>query len=111
MSKTGDTTRNGMRRLLRRSRLAAIVAFVLVALSVLITSRDFLSMHTDPPIYPGSGVTAVVKLSAYFSALSGTAADTDVYILEGPEPGGTVLVLGGTHPNEPASSLTAVTLI
>jgi hypothetical protein len=31
-----------------------------------------------------------------------------VYIQSGEEPGGTVLIMGGTHPNEPSSALTAV---
>jgi len=37
-----------------------------------------------------------------------TAADTPVFIQQGAQPGGTVLVMGGTHPNEPAGTLTAV---
>jgi hypothetical protein len=50
-------------------------------------------------------------LSDYSSGIEGTAADTDIYFMQGSESGGTALVLGGTHPNEPASSVTAITLL
>jgi hypothetical protein len=50
-------------------------------------------------------------LSDYFPGIESTAFDTDVYFLEGEEPGGTALILGGTHPNEPASSVTAITVL
>jgi Succinylglutamate desuccinylase / Aspartoacylase family len=92
-------------------RLSAVLIFILVGICILLTSRNFLSMHEDPPIYPGPGVTGTGRLSEYSEAVSGTAADTDIYFLEGSEEGGTILILGGTHPNEPAAFLTAVTLI
>jgi hypothetical protein len=76
-----------------------------------LAALDFKQMWEDPPIYPGPGVTGQGRLSDYFPGLAGTAADTDVYFLEGDEAGGTALILGGTHPNEPASSLTAVTFL
>jgi hypothetical protein len=51
------------------------------------------------------------RLSDYHPALAGTPFDTEVYHLEGPEPGGTVLVMGGVHANEPAGTLAAVVLL
>ncbi|TFH07891.1 MAG: succinylglutamate desuccinylase [Candidatus Atribacteria bacterium] len=89
----------------------AVVLLLMTGAVLLTASHSFLAMRVDPPIYPGPGVTHVVALSDYFEGLIGTPADTAVYILEGSEPGGTALVLGGTHANEPASSLTAITLI
>ena len=88
-------------------------AALLVAMAAIlaVVSHSFLAMRVDPPVYPRAGVTHVGALSDYFEGLLGTAADTEVYILEGDQPGGTALVLGGTHPNEPASSLTAIALI
>jgi hypothetical protein len=82
-----------------------------VAVVVFLVTQDFRAMWSDPPIYPGPGVTGQARLSDYFSGIDDTAADTDVYFLEGAEQGGTALILGGTHPNEPASSLTAITLV
>ncbi len=54
---------------------------------------------------PGPGVTRVVTLGDYFAPVKGTVNDANVYVLEGREPGGTVLLLGGTHPEEPAGRL------
>jgi len=50
-------------------------------------------------------------LSAYSPGLTGTHGDTDVYVLEGTQPGGTMLVIGGVHANEPAGTLAAVLLV
>jgi len=62
-------------------------------------------------IRPGPGVSSVGWLSDYQPGLSGTPGDTRVYVLEGSEPGGTAVVVGGTHGNEIAGILTAVLLV
>lgn len=59
----------------------------------------------------GPGVTKVKTLGDYFPGIRGTINDSNVYFLEGKEPGGTILVLGGTHPEEPAASLTAQIIV
>jgi hypothetical protein len=53
----------------------------------------------------GPGVTAVKTLANYFEPLRGTANDCNIYFLDGKEPGATMLVLGGSHPEEPAGRL------
>jgi predicted deacylase len=50
-------------------------------------------------------------LSDYGPGLAGTPGDTPVYVLRGPERGGTALVLGGTHGNEIAGIVAAVVLV
>jgi predicted deacylase len=65
------------------------------------------SRHLKEPVVPGPSVVRVARLSEYFPGLRGSVNDLNVYILEGKEPGGSVLVLGGTHPEEPAGRLTA----
>ena len=89
-------------------------AFILLALSMLVVvavTPDFRRMHVEEPIRKGPGVTTVKQLSDYFVKLKGTSGDTEVYVLDSGKPGGTVLVLGGTHPNEPSSFLSALLLI
>ncbi|MCR4426856.1 MAG: succinylglutamate desuccinylase/aspartoacylase family protein [Firmicutes bacterium] len=93
------------------AKVRAVVLAAVVIVVVLTTGAQFRSMWKDDLIVPGPGVTAVRKLSDYFSGLRGTPGDTDVYILEGEEPGATAFVLGGTHPNEPSGYLTAVLLV
>ena len=68
----------------------------------------FTSSWEAEPIYPGPGVTEVKLLSDYYPALQGTAADTEVYVLDSGVPGGSMLVLGGTHPNEPSGVVAAI---
>jgi len=93
------------------NRLTAMGLLGVVAITVFLVALEFMAMWEDPPLYPGPGVTGQGRLSDYFPDIQDSWADTDVYFLEGEEPGGTALILGGTHPNEPASSLTAITML
>jgi predicted deacylase len=63
------------------------------------------SRHLREPVVPGPSVSRVAHLGDYFGPLKGSVNDVNVYVLEGKEPGGTVLLLGGTHPEEPAGRL------
>jgi len=65
------------------------------------------SRWLQEPVVASNGVTTVGKLSDYFHGLKGSINDCNVYVLEGKEPGGTMVVLGGTHPEEPAGRLAA----
>ena len=62
-------------------------------------------------IVKGPGVTRVGKLSEYFAGIKGTANDPDYYLFEGSEPGGTMIVWGGTHPVEPAGYLAPILMV
>lgn len=91
-----------------------VSAVILVAAALIIAytvAQSFLAMARDEVIVAGPGVTEIRRLSEYFPGLKGSPGDTEVYILRGDEPGGKVLVLGGTHPNEPAGYLSAILLI
>jgi len=68
-------------------------------------------MHENKKIYPSKGLSTQTKLSTYFKDLQNTPGDTDVYIFQGQKKGGNLLILGGTHPNEPAGFITAVLLV
>ncbi|MGL5232268.1 MAG: succinylglutamate desuccinylase, partial [Fusobacteriaceae bacterium] len=57
------------------------------------------------------GVTEVRHLSDYFPGIKGTNGDTEIYVLKGEEPGGSALVLGATHGNEPSGLLSTIVLI
>jgi hypothetical protein len=63
------------------------------------------SRNLREAVVAGPGVTRIGSLGDYFSGLRGGINDAHVYVLEGREPGGSVLVLGGTHPEEPAGRL------
>jgi hypothetical protein len=59
------------------------------------------------PVVLGPGVTSVKTLGDYFAGIRGTVNDINLYVLEGKAPGGTILVFGGTHAEEPAGRLAA----
>lgn len=63
------------------------------------------SRHLKEPVVLGPGVTEVKRLSDYFDGLAGSINDAQVYVMEGKEAGGSFLILGGTHPEEPAGRL------
>ncbi len=65
------------------------------------------SRHLKEPVVLGEGVTEVKKLSEYFPGIRGTVNDCNVYFFEGREEGGTMFVMGGSHPEEPAARLAA----
>jgi len=53
----------------------------------------------------------VKKLGDYFDGIKGTFNDCNIYLIEGTEPGATMMVLGGSHPEEPAGRLTAMLMV
>lgn len=63
------------------------------------------------PVVAGPGVTKVIHLSDFVPSLKGSVADADVFVLEGPEPGGKALIMSGTHANEPAGTLMTFMMI
>jgi predicted deacylase len=63
------------------------------------------SRRLPEPVVLGPGVTKVTQLADYFEPLRGTANNCNIYFLEGREPGATMFVLGGSHPEEPAGRL------
>jgi Succinylglutamate desuccinylase / Aspartoacylase family len=74
-------------------------------------ARIFAGMHEPEPIYPGLGVTTVRQLGDYFPPLGGGPGDSPVFVLEGEERGGTLALLGGTHPQEVAGHVAAILVI
>ena len=88
---------------------AIVIAVAL--LFAIMASVDFIAMRKAEPIADNPGVTEIRMLSEYCEGLEGTALDTEIYILDSGKPGGTLLVLGGTHPNETASYLAAIAMV
>jgi predicted deacylase len=88
---------------------AILVAAVLAPAGAQVTVPAGAPFEHD--IRRGPGVSAVKRLSAYLPGLANTPGDTDVYVLDGSEPGGTVFVAGGTHANEIAGVMAATVLV
>lgn len=98
-----------------KSKKNIIVTVLCLAVSIVIAviaGKNFYDFrHYEETIIPGEGVTETFMLSKYNSNLEGTYGDTMVYVMKGAAEGGSSLVLGGTHPNEPSGHMAAVTLV
>lgn len=96
---------------MKGNKITGIIMIFLSLVIAFIAGKEFLKTRELEPIVKGDGVTSMQKLSDYLPTLKGTRGDSDIYILQGKESGGSVLILGGTHPNEPAAFLTTVLLV
>jgi hypothetical protein len=94
-----------------KKHVLTIILSVIILTVVFITGKEFLEHRVSETIVAGPGVTELRHLSDWFPGLKGSRGDTEVYILRGKEPGGSMLVLGGTHPNEPSGYMSAILLI
>lgn len=97
-----------MRR--RSHHLSALGVLLAAGAVAALAGREFATMRALNEVHAGPGVTRIGRLAEYLPALAGSPGDTPVYELAGSKPGGTVLVLGGTHGDEPAGYVAAVVL-
>ena len=95
------------KKVIKNGIIAMLIVFTIAGLA----SIYFLRQRIDEPIVAGPGVTRIGMLSEYFDGLKGSPVDTEVYFLESNKPGGTMLLMCGTHPGEPAAVLSGVTAI
>ncbi|MCL1940403.1 MAG: succinylglutamate desuccinylase/aspartoacylase family protein [Synergistaceae bacterium] len=99
-----------MNEKIQKNRGSALTATLLFAAALLVcwlAARDFMKMWEEDAVIPVPEFKKAM-LSDYLPKIGGTPLDTAVYIQDSGKPGGTVFVLGGTHPNEPSGWLTAV---
>jgi predicted deacylase len=92
-------------------KIKVILLFFIAAIATVAGAQLYSHRHYMMPIVAGPGVTKVMKLSDFGKGLKGTMADTDVFFLEGKEPGGKVLIIANTHANEPAALLAALVFL
>jgi len=86
--------------------------FLVIAGAVMFpAAKEFRRQAEHDVFAPSSSLVGIRRLSEYHSGLLMTPCNTEVYIFRGDKPGGKVLVLGGTHPNEPAGYVAAVVLM
>ena len=83
--------------------------FLLLGIGIVVCAgvSFFNSRHLKEPVVLSPGITEVKTLGQYFPGIKGSINDSNVYIAEGKRPGGALLILGGTHPEEPAGRLAA----
>jgi len=96
---------------MKTHQLTAMLFLAIAAAVSVIAGISFLEKRAPDLIISGPGVSQSAMLSDWFPGLKGTPGDTEVQILDSGVPGASMLVLGGTHPNEPSSHITAALLI
>ena len=90
----------------RGTPLTALLFLVASFAAAALAGKNFLAMHAPDVFFPAPGYEKRM-LSDYFEGVRGTPADAPLYIQKGEKPGGTVFIMGGTHPTEPASMMAA----
>jgi hypothetical protein len=92
--------------------LVKIISLCAVVILMIIAGIQFYQHRNyDEAVVIGPGVTQVKLLSDYYPSLKGTVNDSNVYILDSGVPGGTVMIIGRSHPEEPATNLTAEVIV
>jgi predicted deacylase len=97
------------------NRVGVVRKLIVASLGLGLLVVSGVSFHAQrnlrEPMVVGEGVTRVGQLSDYLPALQGSVNDSHVYFLEGEAGGATMMVLGGTHPEEPAGRVAAWLLV
>lgn len=96
---------------MKGSKITALIFLIIALGASAFAGQEFMTQHQDEAIYPSDAVTDIQMLSDYYPGLKDSPGDTEIYIIKGKEEGGSMLVLGGTHPNEPSGVLGAVLLV
>ena len=88
-----------------------IIAAAAAIAAVAVSGKEFREMWNfkEPSVIGDQ--TIVKTLSDYEPTMKGSTNDCNIYIVDSGKPGGTVLVLGGTHPEEPASNITTSVML
>lgn len=97
---------------LGKGTLVKIIALVgALVLAALAGTEFYTYRHTPETVVAAEGLTESHMLSEWVPSLKGTFGDTPVFYYDSGVEGGTVLYVGGTHPYEPASSLSAYLML
>ena len=91
--------------------IKAVLSVLFLALLIAGGAPLYRHRHAEIPISLSPAVTRVCRLSEFCSGLKGTMADTNVYFLEGKNPGGKALFMANTHANEPAGILSLLVFL
>lgn len=95
-----------------KSLLKKLVALAGALVFAALAGVDFYDhRHSKETVVASDALTETHMLSEWLPNLEGTYGDTPVFFFDSGVEGGTVLYVGGTHPYEPAASLSAYTLL
>lgn len=96
---------------MKKNHITGAVCLILALAITAYTGKNFIEVRKVSEIRPSTNLTETHMLSEYFDGIKGTNGDTEIYVFKGEKPGGKMLILGGTHCNEPSGYLSAITFI
>ncbi|MBU2652548.1 MAG: succinylglutamate desuccinylase/aspartoacylase family protein, partial [Bacteroidetes bacterium] len=96
---------------MKRHHVTAILMLAGFGALATLAAIDFLKMRQPDLLRPSPALTTVRQLSDYLPNLKGTAGDTRIFDFDSGVPGATVMLLGGSHPNEPAGFIAATLVL
>ena len=95
----------------KKQLLQKIICLALALVLAAIAGVSFYDQrHYKETVVVSDALTEVRWLSDYVPMLKGTYGDTPIFVFDSGVEGGSVLYCGGTHPYEPATSLSAFIL-
>lgn len=101
-----------MTQKMNKSVLTKVLVLVCALILAGVASIDFYThRHTKETVVASEGLTEMRMLSDWEPSLKGTYGDTPVFFYDSGVEGSTVLYVGGTHPYEPAASLSAYVML
>lgn len=101
-----------MTRKLDKAMWGKIIALVLALILATMAGIQFYTYrHYKETTVVSDALTESHMLSEWVPSIKGTYGDTPVFFFDSGVPGGTILYVGGTHPYEPASSLSAYLML
>ena len=99
----------------KRFNIIITLVIIILALAVTVWSgihfKEFVNYEVEfkfDETLPGHSIE---KFSKYSPKLEGTVGDSNIYIIDSGVAGPSILIMGGTHPNEPSGQLTATLLL
>lgn len=96
----------------KKQLLQKIICLALALVLAAIAGVSFYDQrHYKETVVASDALTEVRWLSDYVPMLKGTYGDTPIFVFDSGVEGGSVLYCGGTHPYEPATSLSAFILM
>jgi hypothetical protein len=103
---------NKMSEKLNNNSTVKLICFIIATILAIVAGIQFYDHRTyKETVVVSDSFTEKKMLSDYVPSLKNTMADTPVFFFDSGVEGGTVLYLGGTHPYEPAASLSAFVMM
>jgi Predicted deacylase len=93
------------------NKFVAVLVTALLIVTMVLGYRYFSQLWEDDYIIPSEYVTEIKWLSDYHPPLKGTRGDTRIFFIDSGNPGATVAVNGGTHPDEISGVMGAMILV